>query len=189
MSQKLKKNKRDKKKKNLFYQIVIGVIILAFVVYFVLSNFILNKTASTNNDLDKAMNNKTSYSFVKEGELSFTSSDGKFLDGIEIEIADDDEQRATGMMFRNKMSEDQGMLFIFPNEIPQSFWMKNTVLSLDIIFVNSQMEIVKIHKNTTPYSEQSYPSLKPSQYVVEVIAGYCDKYGVKEGDKVVWRRE
>jgi len=58
-----------------------------------------------------------------------------------------------------------------------------------MIFINSKLEIVKIHKNTTPYSEQSYSSVKPSQYVVEVIGGYTDKFGIKEGDKIVWRRD
>ncbi|MBM4172262.1 MAG: DUF192 domain-containing protein, partial [Ignavibacteria bacterium] len=72
------------------------------------------------------MNNKTAYSFMKEGELSFNTSDGKFKSAIEIEIADDNDQRTTGLMFRNKMAEDQGMLFIFPSETLQSFWMKNT---------------------------------------------------------------
>jgi uncharacterized membrane protein (UPF0127 family) len=86
------------------------------------------------------------------------------------------------------MKDDQGMLFIFPYETEQSFWMKNTVLSLDIIFVNANFEIVKIHHNTTPFSEQSYSSEKPAQYVVEVNAGYSNKLGLTEGDKIFFRR-
>lgn len=78
--------------------------------------------------------------------------------------------------------------FIFTNEEPQSFWMQHTPLSLDMIFVNKENEIVKIHKNTTPFSEQSYPSGRPAKYVVEVNAGYTDKFQIEEGDKIVWRR-
>jgi uncharacterized membrane protein (UPF0127 family) len=186
---KVKLAKKNQKKRSILFQIIIGIIFVSFALYLILTKVISKSTDSTSNDLNTAMNNKTAYSFVKEGELTFIDSQSEYISGIEIEIADDNDQRATGLMFRNKLAENQGMLFIFPTETLQSFWMKNTILSLDIIFVNSKMEIVKIHKNTTPYSEQSYPSLKPAQYVVEVIAGYCDKHNVKEGDKIVWRRD
>ena len=135
--------------------------------------------------------NVKSYSainFKKQGELSFTEAGGKSISHSDIEIADDDSKRANGMMYRSKMEEDQGMLFIFPNEAYQSFWMLNTVLSLDIIFINADREIVNIHKGTTPFSKQSYPSTAPAQFVVEVLAGYCDRHGIKAGDKIVWRR-
>jgi len=139
--------------------------------------------------LEQAVNSRTAYSFVKQGELSFNDSNSNFITRIEIEIADTDDKRTTGLMFRDRMDETQGMLFIFPEESEQAFWMKNTILPLDIIFVNSKMDIVKIQKNAEPYSEKSLPSIKPAQYVVEVNAGYCDKFGVKDGDKIVWRRE
>ena len=87
------------------------------------------------------------------------------------------------------MKENHGMLFIFPYEAEQSFWMKNTVIALDMIFVNSKLEIVKIHHNTTPFSEQSYSSGKPAEYVVEVNAGYSNRMGIKEGDKIIWTRD
>jgi uncharacterized membrane protein (UPF0127 family) len=91
-------------------------------------------------------------------------------------------------MFRENMNENQGMFFIFQQEEPQSFYMKNTIMPLDIIFVNSKKQIVKIHTHTTPLSEASLPSGKPSVYVVEVIAGYTDKFGIKEGSYIEWRR-
>ncbi|MEG8946562.1 DUF192 domain-containing protein [Rosettibacter firmus] len=179
---------KKKKRKNLIMQVTVGVVILLFIVYFVLSNVIMNKE-EINPELEKAMKGKAAYSFTKEGELTFIKPDGELISQLNIEIADDDEQRMTGLMFRDKMEENQGMLFIFPYEAQQSFWMKNTFIPLDMIFVNSKMEIVKIHKNTTPFSEQSYSSGQPAQYVVEVNAGYTDKYGIKEGDKIVWRRD
>ena len=84
------------------------------------------------------------------------------------------------------MGENHGMLFIFPAERYQSFWMLNTLFSLDMLFINSKKEIVTIHKNTTPLSQQSYPSSKPAIYVLEVVAGYTDKFNIKEGDKIYW---
>ncbi len=91
-------------------------------------------------------------------------------------------------MYRTKMLEMRGMLFIFEYEKKQSFWMRNTFIPLDIIFVNKNYEIVKIHKNTQPFADTSYPSEAPAIYVVEVNGGFTDKYSVKEGDKIVWRK-
>jgi uncharacterized protein len=179
---------KNQTKKKIWMQIGVVVVLIAFVAYFILSNVLVNRD-TTNKDLEKAVSGRTAYSFVKEGDVSFSDSNGKFLTRIDVEIADNDERRTTGLMFRDKMDESQGMLFVFDNEQPQSFWMKNTILPLDIIYVNSKMEIVKIQKNAVPYSEKSLPSIKPALYVVEVLGGYCDKLGIKEGDKVTWRRD
>lgn len=187
--QKVKKNKGGERKKNLFVQITVVIVLLGFVIYFILSNFILNKPPETNSDLERAMKNKMTYTFQKEGELVFTSHNGDTISKIDIEIADDDQQRELGLMMRRSMNEDNGMLFIFPFETLQAFWMKNTILPLDIMYVNAQNEIVKIYKNTVPYSETSLPSGKPSLYVVEVNGGYTEKYGINEGDKIVWKRD
>ena len=129
---------------------------------------------------------KKEYIFKKEGELVFTDSLGNAKVKIDIEIADTYYDQQLGLMFRTEMDEKQGMLFKFPEEKFQSFWMRNTNLSLDMIFVNAKREIVTIHKSTTPVSDTSYPSSKPAQFVVEVIAGFTDKYDIKEGDKVTW---
>ncbi len=186
---KQKVKRKTPAKKNLFVQITVVVILIGFVVYFVLSNFILNKPATTNSDLERAMKNKMTYTFQKEGELVFTSHNGDTISKIDIEIADDDQQRELGLMMRRSMNENNGMLFIFPLETFQAFWMKNTIIPLDILYVNAQNEIVKIYKNTEPYSENSLPSGKPAIYVVEVNGGYTDKYGIKEGDKIIWKRD
>ena len=134
------------------------------------------------------MKKYTSIDFVKEGELTFTTTDSEYISKIDIEIAGDDDARSTGLMYRNKLAENQGMIFIFQQERPQSFWMRNTVLSLDMIFVNAENVIVKIRKETIPFDESQYTSEKPAKYVVEVNAGYTDKFGIKEGDKIIWRR-
>lgn len=127
--------------------------------------------------------------FKKQGEVYFQDSLKNLAKKIDVEIAESDNSRHTGLMFREGMSEDQGMLFIFPVEEPQSFYMKNTVLPLDIIFINAKKQIVKIHKNTTPLSEKSLPSGKPAMYVVEVNAGFADKFKITEGSYIDWRRD
>lgn len=138
------------------------------------------------NNCDDDPNNVSYYTFKKEGELTFTDSLGNSIIKIDIEIADNDYERQLGLMNRESMEELQGMLFIFPAERYQSFWMLNTLFSLDMIFINKNKEIVTIHKNTTPLSQQSYPSSKPAIYVLEVIAGFTDKYNIIEGDKIFW---
>ncbi|MCX7878830.1 MAG: DUF192 domain-containing protein [Ignavibacteria bacterium] len=126
--------------------------------------------------------------FKKQGEVYFQDSLKNLIKKIDVEIAETDETRHLGLMFREGMTEDQGMLFIFPDEEIQGFYMKNTVISLDIIFVNSRKQIVKIHKNTEPFSEKTLSSVKPCLYVIEVVSGFCSKYGIKEGSYIDWRR-
>ena len=82
------------------------------------------------------------------------------------------------------MENDQCMLFLMPTEEPQSFWMLNTYIPLDIIFANQSMEIVKIQANRQPQSLQSIPSERPAKYVVEVNAGFCAENGIVEGDRI-----
>jgi uncharacterized membrane protein (UPF0127 family) len=130
----------------------------------------------------------TAYMFKKQGELRFLTPKQDFIAGIDIELAQDDAQRQLGLMYRDTLAENQGMLFLFDNEETRAFWMKNTILSLDMIFVNAHNEIVTIHKYTTPYSEESYESTKPAKYVLEVNAGYTDKRKISVGDRVSWTR-
>jgi uncharacterized membrane protein (UPF0127 family) len=108
--------------------------------------------------------------FRKQGELFFTSQqNGDTLAMIDIEVADNDQLRARGLMYRRTLPENAGMLFIQSMEEMQSFWMKNTYIPLDILFVNRDKEIVTIHANTTPLKEWNYASTKPAIYVVEVM--------------------
>ncbi len=131
----------------------------------------------------------TGIEFTKEGQLVFVNGQsGHPVVTIDIEIAEDDRARALGLMHRYSMLEKQGMLFIMAREEEQSFWMKDTYISLDILYVNADMEIVKIQKNTQPFSQESIPSIKPAKYVVEVVAGFCNKYSLKEGDRVEYER-
>jgi uncharacterized membrane protein (UPF0127 family) len=123
--------------------------------------------------------------FRKEGDLWFLSGvNGDTIKRIDVEFATTDLQREKGLMYRRNMEEAQGMLFVFAREEEQSFWMKNTYISLDIIYLNEKREVVSVQRNTTPLSEESLPSMRPAKYVLEVNAGFCDRWHVGYGDRI-----
>ncbi len=123
--------------------------------------------------------------FRKDGELKFIQNK-KILQKILIEVADNDMERTQGLMYRKSMPDTCGMLFIFETMQPLSFWMKNTHIPLDIIYIDNDFNIVSIAANTTPFSEISIPSGKDAQYVVEVNAGFCQRNKVVAGTKIVF---
>lgn len=132
------------------------------------------------------------HAFKKEGTLTFISqpeTDSSKAKDIEIEIADTEPQRQKGLMYRTSMKENRGMLFIFEKNEPRSFWMKNTAIALDMAFINSDLQIVALQKYVPIFNEKSRDSKGlPAQYVLEVNAGFMDKFGFKEGDKVRFER-
>ena len=112
---------------------------------------------------------------------------GERLITVRAEIADDNEDRMKGLMFRNKLNENEGMLFIFENEDYQTFWMKNTLIPLDIIFIDGNLQIVDI-KYALPCEEEpcvTYKSSKPARYVLEVNGGFTKRNGIIVGDKLI----
>jgi hypothetical protein len=126
--------------------------------------------------------------FTTEGRLAFVQ-DGDSTVTIDIEIADTDSARERGMMQRTGFPNDRsGMLFRFDHEQPRSFWMSNTPVALDILFVGADSQVVNIAKYTTPFSSEQYRSDGPAQFVVEVPAGFADSHGILAGDRVRWRR-
>ncbi|CAM3254497.1 DUF192 domain-containing protein [Rhodothermus bifroesti] len=125
--------------------------------------------------------------FREDGTLAFVRNQDTLVT-IKIEIADTDSTRQRGLMERYALPERSGMLFIFEREEMLGFWMANTPLSLDIIFVNADSQIVSIAKYTRPYSTENISSRYPAQFVVEVPAGFADTYGLVEGDRLRWRR-
>lgn len=182
--------------------LIIGgsVLVLAVAFYFVSRVMIDNRDPEATRALAEAAEERDAAGeqgatqgnatvFREDAVLSFLGPNGAKRAELRIEIAEDDVARTQGLMGRQVMAEDQGMLFIFPNEEFRSFWMANTPLSLDIIFVNSAREIVTIQRDAVPFSEESVPSTKPATYVVEVNAGYADRHGLAEGDRVQWNRK
>ncbi|WP_298965138.1 DUF192 domain-containing protein [uncultured Roseibium sp.] len=101
-----------------------------------------------------------------------------------VEVASTDRQRARGLMFREEMAADHGMLFVFEGEGERFFWMKNTPLPLDIIYIDAKGWIVSIAADTTPFSEDVIPSREPAKYVLELNAGLAAKLGFEPGDGV-----
>jgi hypothetical protein len=105
---------------------------------------------------------------------------------LNIELARSEKEKAQGLMNRTSLPENNGMLFIFDNEQIRTFWMKDTLISLDMIFINKEGEIVTIAKNTKiNQTQETYSSSAPSKYVLEVNAGWCDKNGVTLGDLII----
>jgi uncharacterized membrane protein (UPF0127 family) len=104
-----------------------------------------------------------------------------------VELADTQQEQALGLMFRDEMPANQGMLFIFPNEAPRSFWMKNTRIPLDIMYFDKDLKLVSISADTQPCRVSrcpSYPSIAPAMYVLELNAGKASELGVELGDRL-----
>lgn len=124
----------------------------------------------------------------KEDSIQVTIAGKK----INAEIANTNAKRAKGLMFREFLGEDEGMLFIFPTESMQVFWMANTKIPLDIIWINKNNKIVHLSKNTPPCTQtgtikslcSTYKPNEKAKYVLEVLGGFSDKYGLAVGDEV-----
>ncbi len=128
--------------------------------------------------------------FTKEGELEiYRGGSDTLLTQLNIEIAESDYEIQTGLMYREKMETNQAMLFIFPDVAYHSFYMKNTLIPLDIIFVDEGLNIVNIKQNASPLDESGIPSGMPVQYVLEVNAGLTESWGVELGDRIVFTRQ
>ena len=111
---------------------------------------------------------------------------GKDFIKINVKIADDNEEIMKGLMFREKLEENSGMLFIFDDEQYQTFWMKNTLIPLDIIFISEDFMVINIEGAESCKTEpcEFYYSKRNSRYVLEVNKGISEKYGIKPGDFV-----
>lgn len=102
-----------------------------------------------------------------------------------IELALTPQQQARGMMFRNFMAEDSGMLFLFKKEEPRSFWMKNTLIPLDLLFVAKDGEIHHVHSRAKPQDLTQITAKRPAMAVLEIKGGMADILGITPGDKIL----
>jgi len=103
---------------------------------------------------------------------------------LNVEIADDERERNHGLMYRDPLPDDRGMLFDFPEPQHASFWMRNTPSSLDIIFIGVDGRILNIADHTTPYSEDSIRASGLTRGVLEIRAGRAEELGIRPGDRV-----
>ncbi len=115
--------------------------------------------------------------------LLITTADGTAVE-YKIEIARTERQMQRGLMFRDTLPENQGMLFVYKPERKARMWMKNTILSLDMVFINSDGVIINIAENTTPFSLETIDSGGPVRGVLELNAGQAPKHKFALGDKV-----
>lgn len=103
---------------------------------------------------------------------------------FEVEIADTPAKRELGLQYRRELAADRGMIFLFPHEAEQTFWMKNTPIPLDMIFINSDHRIVGIAEQAVPFSLDPRSVGRASQFVLEVNGGLSKRYGIQAGDSV-----
>ncbi len=119
---------------------------------------------------------------LPQSELLVETASSQFR--FEVEIADDPSERAQGLMFRETLADNAGMLFLYPKPQEVEFWMKNTPLSLDIVFVRQDGTIARIAERTTPFSEATIPSGEAVIAVLEVKGGLMRELGIAAGDRL-----
>jgi uncharacterized protein len=106
---------------------------------------------------------------------------------FDVEFANTPEERSKGLMFRRELPQGRGMLFDFGAEGPVAMWMKNTYVSLDMLFIRADGTIARIAENTVPHSEATIQSGPPVKAVLEVVAGTAKRLGIAPGDRVAHR--
>lgn len=126
--------------------------------------------------------------FKIEAQLKILDQREETLVTYDIEFADTPYKRQTGLMYRTEMASHQGMLFIFEDSALRSFYMKNTSIALDLIFLNENLEIVHVYENSIPNDPFSIPSLVPAKYVLELVAGQSKEYQLAKGMKIKYTK-
>ncbi len=132
---------------------------------------------------------KAPITFKKEGTLSiYHTGNDSLVSKLDIEIADNDYETETGLMYRDAMEQHQGMLFVFPRSSMHYFYMKNTRIPLDILYIDSGQKIVNIRANAVPFDETGLSSRVPVQYVLEINAGLVNTWGIQLGDSIAYEK-
>lgn len=118
-------------------------------------------------------------------KVTLTNAAKKKLE-VASEVAFTRDARTRGLMWRYTLPDGTGMLFIFPRDQPLSFWMRNTLIPLDMIFIDAKGSVVSIQENAEPRTLSSRPSSAPATYVLEVPGGWSAKNGIKAGSRVTF---
>jgi len=132
----------------------------------------------------------TEITFKHEGNLQILDSTQTVIKTLAIEFAEDDYEHQTGLMYRKQMDSNKGMLFIFNDDDVRirSFYMKNTYIPLDIIFIDANQKIINIAKDAEPLNENSLFSEAPAKYVLEINAGLSEQWHLKPGQRILFTR-
>jgi hypothetical protein len=117
-------------------------------------------------------------------QVAIVSADNSKRAAVKVEVADTSDARELGLMYRNHLDEDAGMLFIFPAPENSHFWMKNTVIPLDMLFADSSGKVLGIVVNAQPYSEAMVGGFAGTLYVLEVNGGYAARHRIVTGDRL-----
>jgi uncharacterized protein len=125
---------------------------------------------------------QTAASAAAQDTIEIVTSSG--VHAFSVELATNDAERARGLMFRKSLPEGHGMLFDFQTDQQVQFWMRNTYIPLDMIFIRGDGRVLNIAQNATPLSDALIPSAGPVRGVLEVIAGTARKYHIAPGDRV-----
>jgi hypothetical protein len=123
-----------------------------------------------------------------DGTVDFLRADGSLIASVTVEIAETEPARTRGLQERPGLASGTGMLFLYDEPRPLVFWMRNTPVSLDIIFVGADGRVSNVAARTTPLSERRLESSGPALCVVEVPAGFADRAGIRSGTTVRWQR-
>jgi uncharacterized protein len=121
---------------------------------------------------------------LPQGAVRFETARGQWV--VKVEIAADDASRSRGLMFRRSLAADQGMLFVFPESEEQSFWMHNTLIALDMIFLDETRTVVGVVASAAPQTDLPRTVGKPSRYVVEVAGGEAAAHAVGSGTRAAF---
>lgn len=109
------------------------------------------------------------------------------MSSFRVEVADSEMEREYGLMCRRSLAPDRGMLFLFSRSEPQMFWMRNTLIPLDIVYIGENGRVVSISRNVQPLDESGAPSAGPAKFVLELAAGRAAQIGLLPGDRVLHR--
>lgn len=165
--------------------IVMGVVLVVFLLIKVAPFF----ESHTFPKAGKVMVKPKEPKFSHEGTAWVVSQLGDTISKISIEIAETKQEISKGLMYRKSMDENNGMLFIFPDMDNRSFWMKNTFIPLDIIFITDDGEVDSFYKKTTPQSKKSLPSNGQAKFVLEVNGGYMEKHGIGLNSRLIFEKQ
>ena len=120
-----------------------------------------------------------------EPRVKIATQQGRTV-AFNVEIADSPAKRELGLQYRRDLASDHGMIFLFPSQSEQTFWMKNTPIPLDMIFINRELKIVGIVEQAVPFSLDPRSVGTPRQYVLEINAGLAKRNGIQPGDSVTF---